>query len=155
MSSGKLTFLIEEFPRLLDNLDANTKGRWGKMNVQQMIEHFSDSVREANGKVRREIVTEPDKLPLYKNFVMSEKEFRPDTKNPVMPAEPLPVRNSSKEKAVDELREELRDFVAHFTADPESQNASPVFGFMNYEEWIQLLHKHAVHHLKQFGVEIR
>jgi hypothetical protein len=150
-TTDKLDFLTNDFPRLLDGLEADTKGKWGKMNVQQMIEHFSDSIREANGKEKRAIVTESEKLPLYKNFMMSDKEFRPDTKNPIMPEEPVAVIHKSKDAAVAELRKELNDFVDCYKTNPNCKFASPIFGLLNYEEWIQLLHKHAVHHLKQFG----
>lgn len=30
----------------------------------------------------------------------------------------------------------------------------PVFGDLNFEEWVLLNHKHVVHHLKQFGVDV-
>jgi hypothetical protein len=150
----KLNFLLTTLPDLLRKLDPSTERKWGKMNVQQMIEHFSDSVREANGKDKKQIFTEADKLPLYKNFLMSDKAFRPETKNPIMPDEPVAVRNKNKEEAIAELENELTDFADHFKNNPESINTQPVFGELNYNEWIQLLHKHAVHHLKQFGVEV-
>jgi hypothetical protein len=31
---------------------------------------------------------------------------------------------------------------------------NPFYGDLNYEQNVQLLHKHALHHLKQFGVVI-
>src|SRR4051812_15414869 len=129
----KLEFLLNELPGKLKTLEADTKAKWGKMNVQQMIEHFSDSVREANGKVKQEIATEAEKLPLFKNFMMSEKEFRPETKNPLMPAEPIPVRNSSVKEAINELETELKDFVNHFRSNPDSSNTSPIFGDLNFQ----------------------
>jgi hypothetical protein len=151
MNNDKLNFVLQEFPSILDTIDANVKPKWGKMNLQQMIEHFADSVREANGKVKRDIVTPEDKIVSYYNFLMSDKEFKPETKNPIMPVEPSPVTNTNKEEAIAELRSELKDFVAFYQNNPDAKNAGPVFGHLNFEEWVQLLHKHAVHHLKQFG----
>jgi hypothetical protein len=153
MTNEKLNFLLNTFPDLLMELDAATKPKWGKMNVQQMIEHMTDSVREANGKIPRTIITMPERLPAMKAFVMSEKEFRPETKNALMGDEPSPVRNADKENAIAELKDELKDFVDHYTNNPESVITNAFFGHLNYQEWIQLLHKHAVHHLKQFGLK--
>ena len=47
----KLTFLLKTYPQLLRNLDSATKGQWGKMNVQQMIEHMSEFIRHGNGNI--------------------------------------------------------------------------------------------------------
>jgi hypothetical protein len=150
----KLYFLLNEYPLLLRKIDPSTKGHWGKMNVQQMIEHMIDSVREANGKLQRTLVTPEDRVPKMKEFLMSEKEFRPETKNALMGDEPVPVSKSSVTEAINELEIELRDFVNRFKNDNESRITNPFFGELNFEEWIQLLHKHAIHHLKQFGVKV-
>jgi hypothetical protein len=148
----KLSFLLNEYPLLLRKIDPLSKGHWGKMNVQQMIEHMTDSVREANGKQLRTLVTPEDRLPKMKEFLMSEKEFRPETKNALMGDDPAPVNKASVKEAIDELEIELGDFVNRFKNDNESRITNPFFGELNFEEWIQLLHKHAIHHLKQFGI---
>ena len=46
----KKEFLLEEFCEILLSIDENTKPLFGKMNFGQMVVHFSDSVRIANGK---------------------------------------------------------------------------------------------------------
>ena len=150
--NSKLKFLLNDFPVLLRKLDPAIKPLWGKMNVQQMIEHMCDAVRDANGKTPRKIISPPERLPAMKEFLLSEKEFRPETKNALMGDEPLPVRNPSVEAAIDELENELKDFVSHYQNSPDKTVTNPFFGDLNFNEWIQLLHKHAKHHLKQFGV---
>ncbi len=152
--NNKLTFLLINYPQLLRKLDPETKGLWGKMNVQNMIEHMSDSLREANGKTLRSVLTPEDRLHSMKEFLMSEKEFRPNTKNVMMGEEPLPSRHSSVSEAIDELENELKDFEKHFITNLDSTIINPFFGNLNFEEWIQLIHKHALHHLKQFGVSL-
>jgi hypothetical protein len=150
MNSEKLNFLLETYPSLLRKIDPSAKGEWGKMNVQQMIEHMIDAVQQANGKVPASIVTPEERLQPMKEFLMSEKEFRPNTKNALMGEEPLPVKRASVEDAIKELESELKDFKNHFEKNPESKITNAFFGHLNFEEWIQMLHKHAVHHLKQF-----
>lgn len=153
MDKNKLDFVLFEFPAKLKALDPQTKGMWGKMNVQQMIEHMIDSVKEANGKIPRTIVTAPERLQAMKDFIMSEKEFKPNTKNVLMGEEPLLVRHVSVSNAIAELESELINFEKHFTANPDSRITNAFFGDLNYDEWVQLLHKHSMHHLKQFGGE--
>jgi hypothetical protein len=150
----KLNFLINEYPLILRKIDPLKKGQWGKMNVQQMIEHMCDSVREANGKIPRTLLTSAERVPKMKEFLMSDKEFKPDTKNALMADEPPELIHASVSDAIDELEMEIKDFVGKFDGKSESKITNPFFGELNFEEWIQLLHKHAIHHLKQFGVEV-
>ena len=146
----KLNWLLNDYPNFLQSLDPGQR-KWGKMNVQQMIEHMIDSVREANGKLPRTIISTPERLPAMKEFLMSEKEFKPDTKNALMGPEPVAVRNKNTEEAIKELQSELKDFTSHYASKPDSLITNPFFGHLNFEEWTQLLYKHAIHHLKQFG----
>ncbi len=150
----KLSFLLNGYLEQLRKLDPMTKGLWGKMSVQQMIEHMTDSLREANGKTPQTIISPVDRLSAMKEFIMSEKEFRPNTKNSLMGETPLPLRKLSMKEAIDELEIELKDFEKYFEKNPESIIVNPFFGELNFEEWIQLIHKHAMHHLRQFGVSL-
>lgn len=148
----KLYFLLNEFPSLLMKADVNAKSQWGKMNFQQMIEHMSDSVRIANGKDPHVIITPAERLSPMKEFLMSEKEFRPNTKNILMGDEPEPVKKPSVDGAINELISELNDFASAFQEDHSKNITNPFFGELNFMEWINLLHKHARHHLKQFNL---
>jgi hypothetical protein len=125
------------------------------MTVQQMIEHFADYMRIASGKaVFTEIITPPEQLDKMRNFLESDKPFRENTKNPLMPEVPAPVRNPSKAEAIKELKEELGYFFSVFEINNLQVTRNPFFGDLNYEQNIQLLYKHACHHLRQFGVTV-
>ncbi len=152
MNEQKLDFLRHTFPQLLKKLKGDEKPEWGKMSPQQMVEHMTDSFRIADEKNRHAIHTPQDQLPGYKGFLMSEKEFRPNTKNALMGEEPPGIINASLQEAIRELEEEIAFFVSFFQNDPGVVTTNPFFGMLNYEEWVQLLHKHAVHHLKQFSL---
>jgi hypothetical protein len=151
----KAQFVQKRFIPLLEGLPTETKAAWGKMTVQQMIEHFADYMRIASGKAAHaEILTPPEQLDKMRNFLESEKPFRENTKNPLMPEVPAPVRNPSKVDAIKELKEEIDFFFTVFEKNNLQVTRNPFFGDLNYEQNIQLLYKHAVHHLKQFGVNI-
>jgi hypothetical protein len=145
----KRNFLLSDYPSILKSI--NPVSKWGKMNFQQMIEHMTDSVREANGKLPRTLVTTEERLPAMKEFLMSEKEFRPETKNALLGNEPDPVKNKNVPESISALEKELNDFVLHFKDNADKRITNPFFGHLNYDEWTQLLYKHAIHHLKQFG----
>lgn len=148
----KAQFLQRQFVPRLQQLPTETKAAWGKMTVQQMIEHFADSVRIASGKVmHNDILTPDEQLEKMRGFLESEKPFRENTRNPLMPEVPAPVRNPSKEEAVKELKEEIGFFFAVFKENNLLITRNPFFGDLNFEQNIQLLYKHAQHHLRQFS----
>lgn len=148
----KIHFLETGCIELLRSLDAHAKGNWGVMNGQQMVEHMSEMIRMAGGKDIYAVVTPEEHLPKYKAFLLSDKEFRPNTKNPIMPEEPVMVRLSGMQEAVDEFKKEMSDFFEVFEKEPSKITTHHVFGELNYEENVILLYKHATHHLRQFGL---
>ena len=123
------------------------------MNVQQMIEHFADSVMNASGKLKLPAVNEGEQLRKYREFMMSEKPFLPETKNPLMSEEPAPPRCNTVQASISKLKEELIFFYEEFEKNQDKTTRNPFFGELNFDENIQLLFKHALHHLKQFGID--
>jgi hypothetical protein len=150
----KAQFLREEFTHGLAETDADTPRKWGKMNLQQMIEHMADYVRIASGKMAAPNVTPEDVLPRMQKFLDSEKPFPENTPNVLMPAEPTPAKHATKEEAIAELQAEIDDFFAVYEQNEGKITANPFFGDLDFEHQVQLLHKHATHHLRQFGVEV-
>ncbi|HWI93800.1 MAG TPA: hypothetical protein VNT20_21110 [Flavisolibacter sp.] len=155
MNARKEEFLKNRLIPLLKQIPSDTPPRWGKMTLQQTIEHFSDSVRIASGKtVYTDFVFGPEQLQKNRDFMLSEKPFKENTVNPLMPEVPAPVINISAEAALTELQKELDYFFSVFEENNLQVTRSPFFGDLNYEQNVHLLHKHALHHLRQFGVSI-
>jgi hypothetical protein len=155
MNTEKAEFLRRRFIPLLRQIPSDTTPHWGKMTLQQMIEHFADSVRIASGKtVYTDVVFPPEHVQKVRDFILSEKPFRENTVNPLLPEVPAPVKNISTEEAINELQKELDYFFSVFEKNNLQVTRSPFYGDLNYEENIHLLHKHALHHLRQFGVTI-
>ena len=155
MSFEKENFLRTRLVRYLQQLDPTTSPRWGKMNVQQMIEHYTgDADRNASGRLKIEkLVTPPEKLPAMREFMMSDKSFKENTRNPLLGEEPASLRFNTVQAAIGALLQELIFFFEAFAKDPQLITRNPFFGDLNFEQNVQLLHKHAIHHLRQFGVE--
>lgn len=153
MSFEKENFLRTRFISYLQRLNPATAPHWGNMNLQQMVEHFADSVRWANGKIKHEKINTPlERLQAYREFLMSDKPFKANTKNPLLNEKPDPVRHKTTQAAIGELHQELICFFELFEKNPQLIIRNPIFGDLNFEQNIQLIHKHALHHLKQFGV---
>ena len=152
MNEQKKEFLKEQFIPLLKKLNTEDKGSWGLMNAQQMVEHFADAVKNASGKLALPVLNEGETLVAYREFLMSEKPMREGTKNPLMPEEPAPLRQPDMNAAISKLQSELDHFFMVYEQDPSLINKNPFFGELDYNQQVQLLHKHAMHHLKQFGL---
>ncbi len=155
MSIEKENFLRTRLVPLLQQLPPATPARWGKMNVQQMIEHLGgDAIRTASGRlVFEKILTAPEQLSRMRTFMMSEKPFKENTGNPLMGNEPAPLRYKTVQGAIGALQQELIYFFETFEKNPLLTTRNPFFGDLNFDENVQLLYKHSLHHLKQFGAE--
>ena len=152
MDSEKATFVRTGFIALLQHLPAETTALWGKMSTQQMVEHVTGFFLVSINKLHFPLVTPEEHLPKFKEFLLSDKPFRENTKAPVLPEEPFPVRESDLMAAIRQLDKTIKDFFDYFSADPEKKTMHPVFGWLNFEEWILLHYKHVTHHARQFGL---
>jgi hypothetical protein len=152
MGDSKLQFLLADFPVLLSQLDADKKGNWGLMNGQQMVEHFIEVVLVAAGKIPLQLFTPAERLPKMREFLFSDEPFRENTKNPLMKDLPVPVRLPDMPTAISELKRAFTSFETAYRDDPGKEIINPFFGPLNFDQQVHLLHKHALHHLKQFGL---
>ena len=152
MDNAKEKFLKEDFIPLLEKLNGTERGKWGVMNAQQMIEHFADAVKNASGKLILPVVNEGERLQKSREFLMSDIPFKENTKNPLIPEEGVNLRQPNTESAIKKLQKELDYFFEIFGNHPNLKTKNPFFGELDYDMNIQLLHKHAMHHLKQFGL---
>ena len=146
----KEEFIKTGFLDLLQKLNANDKGLWGVMNTQEMVEHMSYSFRQASGKDKYDLVTAPENVERMQAFVISDREFKPGTKNVLLPEVAIPAQKNTLQESINELREEINYFFNYFKSHPDATLMNPFFGELNYEMWIALLYKHCLHHAKQF-----
>ncbi|MBP7556520.1 MAG: hypothetical protein KA821_09655 [Chitinophagaceae bacterium] len=155
MSLARENFLRAQLIRYLQQLDPQTPPHWGRMSVQQMIEHLAfDAIPLASGRLKiDQLVTTPAQLPRMRQFLMSDKPFKENLRNPLLPEDPRPLRYNTPQAAISALQAELIDFFRAFEDAPLRTTRNPFFGDLNFEENVQLLYKHALHHLRQFGID--
>ena len=154
MDEQKLSFIKNDLFLLLDNIAETTTASWGKMNAQQMVEHVTGFFMVSTEKITFDLVTPEEHLPKFKEFLLSDKQFRENTKAPltVIGEEALPLRNKTYAEAVSKLHEAVDHFEAYFKNAPDKKTLHPVFGMLNFDEWVLPHYKHVTHHLRQFGI---
>jgi oxepin-CoA hydrolase/3-oxo-5,6-dehydrosuberyl-CoA semialdehyde dehydrogenase len=151
--ADKVTFLQTGLVLFCESLPAGANGHWGKMNAQQMVEHVADFFDVSAEKIKFDLITPEEQLPKFKAFLLSDKDFRENTKAPVsvVSEEPVPLRNASMAEATGALQNSVAGFFSFFEKYPERKTVHPVFGPLDQEEWVLLHTKHVQHHLRQFG----
>lgn len=148
----KTGFLKTNSFELIAQLEEHKQPTWGKMNAQQMVEHLNDFYNVSIEKIIFALTVPVEHLPKYREFLFSDKPFRENTKAPetVLGEEPLPIRTQSLAAAKTQLQQTVNDFFQFFAPEPTKTTTHPVFGPLNFEEWVLLHYKHVTHHLKQF-----
>ena len=152
MDQQKFNFITTAYIPLLKTLPGDATGKWGKMNGQQMVEHVAAFFYVSTEKIKFPLVTPAEHLPKYKEFLLSDKEFRENTKAPtsVIGEEALPLRYASMNEAVENLEKSIRYFENYFKENETKLTMHPVFGELTFDEWVLLHYKHITHHLRQF-----
>ncbi len=152
MDEQKHHFITRECIPLFKKVAANAVGKWGKMNGQQMVEHVTAFFYVSTEKIKFELVTPPEHLTRYKEFLLSDTQFRENTKAPVnvIGEDPLPLRCRGMQEAIENLSKSISSFETYFKDDLGKKTLHPVFGELNFEEWVLLHYKHVTHHLRQF-----
>ncbi len=142
-----LNQLVNDFRSLSQPANAN----WGKMNFNQMLEHLIEACKNASGDIVFDTFHTPEeRLPAMQAFLMTDKLFKPETKNAMMGEEPAPVKNDNSNALLDELQSQINRFYERFQQDENLVARNPIFGDLNEELWTRLLYKHCIHHLHQF-----
>ena len=154
MDEDKKRFLEEETITIINKLKADAAANWGKMNAQQMVEHVKGFFDVSTQKLKFELVTPEEQLPAYKAFLLSDKAFRENTPAPlsVIGPDTLPLRYPDLETAKEKLKKSISEFKELFSTTKDLTTLHPVFGWLNYDEWVLLHYKHVQHHLKQFSL---
>lgn len=142
---------LEKLLEPVFELDEAEKPLWGKMTPQHMIEHLGFAFRMSNGKQTVPIKSDPERLPALRRFLKSDRPMPRNYVNPITGDRLLPLQYGSMAAARKSLFREVKDFYSFFEQNPEARLNNPVFGKLNFGEWLIFHRKHIVHHLAQFG----
>lgn len=146
-------FLQEEFPLLLQQLQENMQPVWGVMSPQHTVEHLSGTVIISDGRFPLEAMYEEEKLQRnYEYIIAGKRKLKRNTKAPILPPEPLPLRFASLEEAKAKLLAAMDKFFVYYAANPDAKQMHPAFGMLGFEDWTYFHAIHCQYHLDQFGL---
>ena len=148
----KSIFEPEAYSEILERielLNEKSTGRWGKMDVGQMLNHCQQPLAVALGRKPIKKANLFMKL-LYKSFKKAMYNDTPWRKNIGTPKEYQVVSDKDfhkEKKALIAIVSEFYELRSKTKWDPH-----PSFGHFTQEQWGMLQYKHLDHHLRQFGV---
>lgn len=134
---------------LLSRLKEKSKPKFGQMSPQQMVEHLCQMFDISINKIEAEVFTVDEKLPRWKDFLMSDLPFQP-FKSPRDKDGLPPLAYSDLDEAKYELVKRVADFHEYYNNHPAAKANCPAFGPLSYYEWKKFHGKHLYHHFTQF-----
>ena len=141
---------VAEFIVRINRLTVDTKPKWGKMNVEQMLAHCNvtyemvyDNIHPKPNAFKRFML----KL-IVKNIVVNDKPYKPNSQTaPEFIIKDARKFELEKQRLIDYLLKTQQLGAKHFDG-----KESLSFGVLNQQEWNNMFVKHLEHHLSQFGV---
>jgi len=142
--------VTKEITERINNLDKNSKGLWGKMEVGQMLAHccvpyefiYTDKHPKPTG-IKKILL----KL-FVKKAVVGDKPYKKNS-----PTAPAFLIKDSRDFSVEKKR--LTDYIKktqELGGEHFNNKESHSFGVLSLKEWNTMFYKHLDHHLTQFGV---
>jgi hypothetical protein len=129
-------------------LRSDSARRWGRMSVDQMLCHLTDSYVGAIGERPISPVGLRIPRPILKWLMLNT----PWPKSAQSPLEVDAERGGTPPSDFGRDRTRLLDAIDRFCAAPDLSRAPhPLAGAMTRTEWLRWGYLHADHHLRQFG----
>lgn len=135
---------------LLERLTPDAPPRWGAMQAQQMIEHLEFVVNYSISDTPIPILTPEKQLGQVVEWLRTSKPLPRGFNSPLITIGPL--KYPDLPAAGSRLVESLSAFFRHYAEHPTHQSIHPVFGKIDYEDWLRFHQKHFQHHFTQFGL---
>lgn len=131
----------------IHKLTPQSRSRWGRMNVAQMLAHCQKPIEVALGIHKPEGNWILNTFgPLLKSFLYNGKPYRRG-----LPTDPSFIMTGS-EKDFHNEKQKLLDLIQRLNETSLTDKKHPVFGRLTKEQWSKATWKHLDHHLRQFGV---
>ena len=143
-------FFTVTIPAALSKLRSDSRPEWGSMDAAALLNHLTRGLDMSLNNQDGEISVSADKLPGYRKFLMSDKPFGRNLRQPAY------FESSKYDGDFEELRRkllgELKKTFDYLRSNQDHHAVHPSFGELNSTEWLQLHRKHFHHHLYQFNL---
>ncbi|HVG24311.1 MAG TPA: DUF1569 domain-containing protein [Thermoanaerobaculia bacterium] len=131
----------------VEQVTADSRPRWGKMNVEMMLAHLVASMRMATGELPTKSKKLPIRFPPLRQLLVY---WLPWPKGTPTAPELLPSDRGSVDDNKRALAELIRATGAKGPRGTWPEH--PAFGNLSGRGWGVLAWRHIDHHLRQFGV---
>lgn len=150
--TNKKDFLINEVPKLLENLQADTEGNFGLMTPQHMVEHLTWVIKSSARKFEGEQENPATKGQLgFQKFIKNGCVFEHRSSDKTKADLPS-LKYTSLEEAMPQIPIAIQRFYDFWEANQDYAPYSPFMGEVSFEE-LELFHyMHVRYHLWQFGL---
>jgi len=137
-----------ELIKRVNALTPQHQALWGKMNVNQMMQHciLCEDMVSGKVKVKRVFIGKIIGKMMLKKAIGNDKPFGKNA-----PSSPL-VLSKAEGADIEHDRREWTSRIAGYEHYNEPVFVHPFFGSMNKEQLGLFAYKHNDHHLRQFGV---
>jgi Protein of unknown function (DUF1569) len=136
----------------INNLTVQSKRRWGKMSVEQMLAHCSDQIRLSLSQ------KQPHETPNFFNRNVM-KYFglwlpRIPLRNLKAPIDMNQQYFGTASADIETEKTNLVELLKQVRALPDDSilQPHPMYGKLNRKQWGRFMYVHLDHHLRQFGV---
>ncbi len=151
ISVDKAKFLSDDALNLLLTLKSSKKPLWGIMTPHHMVEHLCYILENSVGRRKIDTITPEEKLPKYKQFLMSQYGFTRNFKFPHLPLNELvPLKTNSIGEAIELYQTLVKEMLALINKPDFKTTPHPMYGPLNKDETLMFHYKHVQHHLSQF-----
>jgi hypothetical protein len=133
----------------LASLQPDSKGKWGKMTVEMMLEHCSIQLKIALGQISEKSFEGPFLFRTRLGIWLSLYTV-PWPKGLMTPSPMNMLRNEVDPAAFEEARKNLLSLLKQVTKT-EQLRPHTFFGALDRKDWGRLIWMHLDHHLRQFG----
>ncbi|MEO6189418.1 MAG: DUF1569 domain-containing protein [Saprospiraceae bacterium] len=136
----------------INNLSDNTLPLWGKMNVNQVICHMTDPLRDFLNLRQVKPAVPRIMAPLLRLMILTNSNWKPGT--PTLKIYDQLKELSTKPTHFESDKNTLVDLFKKLSNTDENYSfgAHPALGNMKRDQLGFFVWKHSDHHLRQFGV---
>ena len=142
---------IQKLIHRIQQLESNSKAKWGMMTVDEMLVHCTAGIQMGLGEISSKIRTTPLRGRITKILFLYLLPFPKSTPAPpeINITKKLKIRSdfeTARALLITEIKK-LATIPDNYLFPPH-----PIFHTLSKREWAKVTIKHLNHHLKQFGV---
>ena len=143
--------IIQQLIHRILQLQSDSKGRWGKMTIEEMMVHCTAGIQMGLGQLPSKERVGPLRAAILRLLYV---DLFPFPKSATAPPEINISKKLKTRQEFENARQSLIQEVKKLEAIPDNYEFPfhPYFRKLSNKQWSKVTYKHLDHHLRQFGV---